>query len=127
LPVFALANAGVAISAESAMVAARSPVALGIVVGLLLGKLVGILGATWLAVKTGIARLPAGVGWLHLAGVSLLAGIGFTVSLFISDLAFADAGIVNTAKLGILVASAVAGALGYVVLRVACLAATPTS
>lgn len=120
LPVFALANAGVGLSVAGIVAAVQSPVALGIVAGLLVGKLLGIFGATWLAVKLGLAALPDGVRWSHVAGLSLLAGIGFTVSLFISDLAFVDPDMVNTAKLAILMASALAGVLGYSILRVAC-------
>jgi NhaA family Na+:H+ antiporter len=117
LPLFALANAGVHITGEGVAAAATSPVALGIVGGLIVGKMAGIVGASWLAVRLGIASLPTGVGWRHISGVSLLAGIGFTVSLFITELAFADAATVEAAKLAILVASAVAGGLGYLILR----------
>jgi NhaA family Na+:H+ antiporter len=119
LPLFALVNAGVPISPASLAEAARSPVALGIVAGLILGKLAGVFAASWIAVKLGVASLPEGVRWSHIAGVSLLAGIGFTVSLFIADLAFTDPAMVNTAKVGILVASALAGVGGFLVLKIA--------
>lgn len=119
LPLFALVNAGVPLSPQGLMEAARSPVAQGIVAGLLVGKMGGILGASWLAVKAGWASLPEGVTWGHLGGVSLLAGIGFTVSLFITDLAFADPVLVTHAKVAILAASALAGALGFVMVRAA--------
>lgn len=117
LPVFALANAGVGISAGGIAEAVRSPVALGIGGGLILGKLVGIVAASWLAVRIGAATLPEAVCWRHIAGVALIAGIGFTVSLFITELAFSDPALVATAKLSVLVTSALAGAIGFAVLR----------
>jgi len=85
--------------------------------GLLAGKLLGIVGFSWLAVRLGIGSLPRGVGWRHLFGVGLLAGIGFTVSLFITGLAFDDLELVSEAKIGILGTSVVAGAAGYGFLR----------
>ena len=119
LPFFALVNAGVVMSPAGLVAAATSPVAQGIVAGLIVGKLTGILGASWLAVKMGVATLPEGVRWSHIAGVSLLAGIGFTVSLFITELAFSDPEVINAAKVGILIASAAAGAGGFLILKVA--------
>jgi NhaA family Na+:H+ antiporter len=119
LPIFALANAGVAVSGAVLAEAARSPVALGIVGGLIVGKMVGIVGFSWLAVKLGFADLPDGVVWMHVVGVSLLAGIGFTVSLFITELAFADPQLVAMAKVGILGASATAGVFGFFLLKLA--------
>jgi NhaA family Na+:H+ antiporter len=117
LPVFALANAGVEVSAEGVAAALRSPIALGIAGGLILGKLAGIVAASWLAVRMGAAVLPEGVLWRHITGVALIAGIGFTVSIFITELAFADPALVATAKLSVLVTSAVAGAVGYTALK----------
>jgi NhaA family Na+:H+ antiporter len=117
LPLFAFVNAGVEISGESVAAAVRSPVALGIGGGLILGKLTGIVAAAWLAVRIGAATLPEGVGWRHISGVALLGGIGFTVSLFITELAFADPAVVATAKLAVLVTSALAGAIGFAVLK----------
>ncbi len=117
LPLFAFANAGVEITAESVAAAVRSPIALGIAGGLILGKLVGIVVASWLAVRIGAASLPEGVCWQHVAGVALLGGIGFTVSLFITELAFSDPALVATAKLSVLVTSALAGIIGFVVLK----------
>lgn len=117
LPLFALVNAGVGVSPSALVDAARSPVAQGIVAGLIAGKLLGIVGASWIAVKMGVASLPEGVRWGHIVGVSQLAGIGFTVSLFITELAYADVAVVNTAKVGILVASAVAGVAGFALLK----------
>lgn len=117
LPVFALVNAGVGVSPATLADAAGNPVAQGIVAGLIVGKLMGIFGASWLAAKLGLAALPPGVRWGHIAGVSLLAGIGFTVSLFIAELAYADPATVAVAKVGILVASVVAGAGGFLILK----------
>ncbi len=117
LPLFALANAGVVLSADAVRQAVSSPVTLGIVLGLLVGKLVGCAGFSWLAVRAGLAEMPPGVGWSHVLGAGMLAGIGFTVSLFISGLAFTEPRIVDEAKLGILAASVLAGLVGYLFLR----------
>jgi NhaA family Na+:H+ antiporter len=113
LPLFALANAGVSLSGEVLAGAVSSPVTLGIFLGLLVGKVVGVTGVSWLVVKTGVTTLPPGVSWRHVTGVGLLAGIGFTVALFIAQLAFVDPAMVEEAKIGILAASVVAGFLGY--------------
>lgn len=115
MPVFALANAGVPLGGDVAGVL-RSPVTLGIILGLFLGKQIGILAFAWLAVRSRLAVLPAGVGWSQIWGVSLLCGIGFTMSLFIASLAFADAALLAAAKIGILAASVLAGAAGALVL-----------
>ena len=88
VPVFALANAGVVISSDSIADAASSPVTHGIVVGLVVGKLVGIAGFTWLACRLGVGALPDGTRWPEIVGIAALGGIGFTVSLFVSNLAF---------------------------------------
>ncbi|MCX6049965.1 MAG: Na+/H+ antiporter NhaA, partial [Chloroflexi bacterium] len=116
MPIFAFANAGVAISANS-LGRESFPVLLGIVLGLTLGKTIGILGASWLAVRAGFAELPQGVTWQHMLGVGVLAGMGFTMSLFIASLAFADPALLATAKLAILVASLLAGGAGFMLLR----------
>ena len=116
VPIFALANAGVAISAEGIGDAVSSPVTLGIVLGLVVGKVVGVTGATWVACKTGLTPLPAGVTNQHIRGMAALAGIGFTVSLFITGLAFDDPLIQDEAKLGVLAASAIAAVMGTVLL-----------
>ena len=116
VPVFALANAGVDISADAVGDAARSPVTLGIVAGLVVGKLVGVAGGAWLAVRTGLSTLPDGVTWRHIRGMAALAGIGFTVSLFITGLAFDQAALQDEAKLGVLAASAIAAVIGTVLL-----------
>ena len=115
VPVFALANAGVALDGEFAAML-TDPITLGIILGLCLGKPIGIMLFAWLATRIGVAILPARVGWSHISGVSLLCGIGFTMSLFIASLALADAGPLDAAKLGILAGSLVSGLAGAVVL-----------
>ena len=112
LPVFALANAGVAIRSSLFDSTGASRVALGVVVGLLVGKLVGIVAGAWLGVRTRAAVLPPDLAWRHIAGAGALGGIGFTVSLFISNLAFGDAILNDAARLAILAASICAAALG---------------
>src|ERR671916_2693349 len=116
MPLFALANAGVVLG-EGLGGTLLNPVSLGIVAGLLLGKQLGITLFAWLAVKSGISEMPAGVTWLHIYGVGWLAGIGFTMSLFISDLAFAEGPLLDVAKLGILTASLIAGIAGWSIIR----------
>lgn len=116
VPLFALANAGIAISAETLEGAVTAPVAWGIVAGLVVGKPLGIMVAAAAVVRTGIATLPAGVTWAGVAGAGLLAGMGFTVSVFIAELALMPP-LTEYAKVGILTASLVSGALGYIVLR----------
>ena len=116
MPIFALANAGVDLGEDFAATL-LSPVSLGNVAGLLLGKQFGITLFAWLAVKSGISEMPQGVTWMHIYGASWLAGIGFTMSLFISDLAFAGSSLLDVAKLGILAASLIAGIAGFLILR----------
>lgn len=113
LPLFAFFNAGLALNTGLPEPLA---VPLGIVLGLVVGKPVGIVLCSWLAVRSGSATLPVGVTWRHIAGAGLLAGVGFTMSLFISDLAFATPELKDGAKLGILAASLVAGIVGWLVL-----------
>lgn len=115
MPLFAIANAGVSLRGLGATF--QSPVAWGIVLGLVVGKPLGITLASMLAVRAGIAELPRGISWRHLHGTSWLGGIGFTMSLFIAGLAFSDASTLDTAKLGILCASIGAGVIGYTLLR----------
>jgi NhaA family Na+:H+ antiporter len=117
LPLFALANAGMPVTVELLRQSASSPVTLGIVAGLLLGKAVGIFAFAWLAVRLGLASLPESMQWRQLFGVAILAGIGFTVSIFISGLAFDDPRLIDEAKIGILIASLLAGLVGFLVLR----------
>ena len=116
MPLFALANAGIPLGGGIGD-SLTSTVALGIVAGLVIGKQLGITLFAWLAVKSGVSELPAGLGWRHVYGASWLAGIGFTMSLFITDLAFSEGSMVEAAKLGILVASLIAGVVGWTILR----------
>jgi Na+:H+ antiporter, NhaA family len=113
LPIFALANAGVPLS----MGALRDPsdVLLGVTAGLVVGKLVGVVSFSWLAVRLGLGRLPPGTRWAHIVGLGALAGIGFTVSLFVAGLALEPGAVQDDAKMGILIASAIAAALASVV------------
>jgi NhaA family Na+:H+ antiporter len=115
MPLFALANAGIVIGSNffSSLV---NPVSMGVAVGLLAGKFIGVLLATWLMVKFG-AQLPAKANWKQIVGVALLAGVGFTMSLFISGLAFTHPEMIDQAKYGILLASLLAGVLGVMVLK----------
>jgi NhaA family Na+:H+ antiporter len=115
MPLFALANAGVALEPE-VIQGVGSPVVLGIALGLLIGKPIGIGIFSWLAVRLGIAGLPAGVRGMHFLGVGLLAGVGFTMSLFIAGLAF-EGTTLELSKVGVLGASTIAGIAGYLVLR----------
>src|ERR687893_631646 len=116
MPLFALVNAGVPLGGDLSETLTSS-VALGIVAGLVVGKQLGVTVFAWLAVKSGLSGLPEGVTWRHVYGAGWLAGIGFTMSLFISDLAFASGSLLDTAKLGILVASLIAGLVGWIILR----------
>lgn len=120
LPLFAFANTGVSLQGVS-LASLSQGVPLGIAAGLFFGNQVGVFGFSWLAIKLGLARLPQGANWLQMYGIALLCGIGFTMSLFISSLAFEQTGselIVND-RLGILVGSIISGILGYSVLRYA--------
>ncbi len=117
-PVFALANAGVDLSGI-AVADLVAPLPLGIAAGLFLGKQIGVFGATFALVKLGIARLPHGVSWTMVWGLSMLAGIGFTMSLFIGSLSYPGDEMMNMVRLGVLLGSAVAAVCGYVVLRTA--------
>jgi len=116
MPVFALANAGVVLEPGTGQVFGNVTT-LGVAAGLIFGKAVGVGGAAWLAVRLGLATLPAGVSWRQMLGLSLLGGIGFTMSLFIAGLAFHDPALNTAAKVGILVGSAVSGWGGWLVLR----------
>ncbi|HMS83798.1 MAG TPA: Na+/H+ antiporter NhaA [Nitrospira sp.] len=116
MPVFALANAGISFDADiSAML--LDPIALGVGVGLLLGKPIGILLSSWVAIRGGLATMPEGVSWGQLGSVGVMAGIGFTMSLFIAGLAFPQGPALVAAKAGTLIASAMAGLTGWVLLR----------
>jgi NhaA family Na+:H+ antiporter len=116
MPVFALANAGVALGSDLSA-ALTNPISLGIIVGLVVGKQAGILLFSWMAVQSRLATLPSEVTWRHIYGAGWLAGIGFTMSLFIASLAFGDSPLLDLAKVGILAASLIAGVIGWVILR----------
>ena len=113
MPLFAFANAGVTIAGPIE----HASIALGVLAGLIIGKPLGITAAAWAAVKSGIAKLPDGIGWRSLLGYAWLAGIGFTMSLFIAMLAFDEAAPVDAAKLGILAGSLLAGVIATIILR----------
>ncbi|MFV1989412.1 MAG: Na+/H+ antiporter NhaA [Acidimicrobiales bacterium] len=116
IPIFALANAGIVLNGEIIGDAVTSQVTLGIVLGLIVGKVVGISGAVWLARRLGVGSLPAGSSFSQIVGVAAIAGIGFTVSLFITELAFNSEDIVSQAKIGVLAASVTAAVIGALIL-----------
>jgi NhaA family Na+:H+ antiporter len=116
VPLFALANAGVDFRGVDIVDALTSTVALGVGLGLVLGKIVGISLFSYLAVRTGLGRLPAGTGWGHVVGLAAVGGVGFTVALFVASLAFIDPSFDDLAKVGIFAGSLVAGAIGSVIL-----------
>jgi Na+:H+ antiporter, NhaA family len=116
VPLFALANAGVILERGGLDEPGAAAVLGGILAGRVLGKLAGITAATWLAIRLGLARLPEATGWAQLAGVATVAGIGFTVPLFVADLAFPDGRFQAPVKLGLLLASVVSGVAGALVL-----------
>ncbi len=118
VPIFGFANAGVSFAGVTPAVLTE-PLALGVAGGLVVGKLVGVFGAVFLAVRTGLADLPAAASWGQVFGIALLCGIGFTMSLFIGTLAFEDEALRDRVKFGILAGSMVAGIAGYSVLRLA--------
>jgi len=120
LPLFAFVNTGISFQGLS-LASLLSPVPLGIAMGLYFGKQIGVFGFAWIAIKLRLAQLPDGVNWLGLYGVATLCGIGFTMSLFISSLAFGQTGtaLAIDGRLGILVVSLLAGVSGYIILRYA--------
>lgn len=120
IPIFALANAGIPFDSFTSSAAVFNPVTLGVIAGLVFGKLIGIVGATWIGWKLGLGKLPKLASFQHIVGVALLGGIGFTMSIFISELAFSGEGdLLIQAKAGILIASVIAGIAGFLVLRAA--------
>ncbi len=118
VPVFAFANAGVVLTGLT-FSDLLAPLPLGIALGLIVGKQLGVFGVSFLIVKSGLARMPHGATWLHIYGVSCLAGIGFTMSLFIGGLSFADPAIMNGVRLGVLSGSVLSALLGYGALMLA--------
>ncbi len=118
LPIFAFANAGVSLAGLQ-ISDLFAPLALGIAAGLVIGKQVGVFGFMFIATKLGLIRRPIGVSWMQLYGLACLTGIGFTMSLFIGNLAFVDPAQIETVKLGVISGSLVSGLLGYLILRFA--------
>jgi NhaA family Na+:H+ antiporter len=116
MPIFALANAGISLSIDELSTALTHPITIGISLGLLIGKPLGILLFTWIAVKLKLCDLPDGSRWSDIAGIGILGGIGFTMSMFITNLAYLDAEQIALAKVGIFMASILAGAFGYLLL-----------
>ena len=116
MPLFALTNAGVVFSGslESQFF---NPLTMNIEISLLLGKVLGIFTFTWLSVKLGISALPSNIKWIHVLGIGFIGGMGFTMSLFISNLAYMDQLLINQAKAGILMGSLIAAIVGYFFLK----------
>jgi Na+/H+ antiporter NhaA len=125
LPVFALVNAGVRLDAESLSAAARSPLTWGIVAGLVLGKFIGITGATWFMSRTGLGELAPGLRLRRVAGGAALSGIGFTISLFIVDIAISEPARQDQARIGVIAASIIALVLGWAIFHVTDLVSPP--
>src|SRR5690606_12913530 len=117
IPIFALSNAGISILDIDIEKLFETNIAIGVALGLLIGKTTGVVGLTWLCIKMKIATLPEGMNLKNLFGVGLLASIGFTMSLFITQLAFSNQEHQIQAKIGIFVASIIGGVLGYLILK----------
>lgn len=116
LPIFAFANAGVPFEGMG-IKSLADPTTMGIILGLIFGKQIGIFSALWVTIKTGLSPMPIGISWVHLYAVSALCGIGFTMSLFIGGLAFTDLHHQASIRLGVLVASVISALIGYTILR----------
>ncbi|MGY3439186.1 MULTISPECIES: Na+/H+ antiporter NhaA [unclassified Marinovum] len=125
VPIFAFANAGVVLKGMS-FGDLLAPLPLGVALGLIIGKQIGVFGVTYAMVKTGLARMPHGANWLHIYGLACLAGVGFTMSLFIGSLSFNDPALMNQVRLGVLSGSLVSGVLGYGALMLAASRSTAT-
>jgi NhaA family Na+:H+ antiporter len=119
VPVFALANAGVALDGEAVSGLLHDRVTLGVILGLLVGKTVGVLAGTALGIGLRVGRLPDETTWRHVLGLAVVAGVGFTVALFVTSLSFDEQAVTDAAKVGILAGSTVAGVAGYAILRFA--------
>ena len=115
-PIFAFANAGVSLAGFT-LNSLVAPIPLGIAAGLFLGKQIGVFVSTWIAVKLGVGEMPQGASWRQVYGVAVLAGIGFTMSLFIGTLAFPDPSYAVAVRIGVIVGSIASAVLGYTVLR----------
>ncbi|MBD3680122.1 MAG: Na+/H+ antiporter NhaA [Rhodobacteraceae bacterium] len=118
IPIFAFANAGVVLTGIS-FSDLLAPLPLGIAAGLVIGKQVGVFGTSWLLIKMGVARMPHGANWMHIYGIACLAGIGFTMSLFIGGLSFDNPENMNAVRLGVLTGSLISAVLGYAALMLA--------
>ncbi|GEA29677.1 Na+/H+ antiporter NhaA [Clostridium diolis] len=118
MPIFALANSGITIDINSLSAAIMNPVSLGIIFGLFIGKQIGIFGASYILVKLKIAKLPSKVTKRHLYGASVLGGIGFTMSLFVSSLSFTEESALSMAKISIIIASILSAAFGAVIFKI---------
>ena len=115
IPIFALANAGISLEVSSFIETVLHPVTLGVTLGLIVGKFIGIAGVSWVLLKMGVAALPKDTRFTQIAGVSLLAGIGFTMSIFVAQLGFSNNDeLLLMAKTGILTASLLAGVAGFI-------------
>ena len=117
VPIFALANAGVELSADAMGGLVSDPVSLGVAAGLVVGKTAGVFGGAALAVGLRVARLPEGTSWRHVLGLAMIAGIGFTVALFVTSISLEEPALADSAKVGIIFGSLVAGVVGYGFLR----------
>ncbi|WP_323786107.1 Na+/H+ antiporter NhaA [Thalassovita sp.] len=126
VPIFAFANAGVVLTGIT-LADLAAPLPMGIALGLIAGKQLGVFGVTFFMVKSGIARMPGGANWMHIYGISCLAGIGFTMSLFIGGLSFDDAALMNQVRLGVLSGSLISALLGYAALTLASRRSAETS
>ncbi|MEC3863261.1 Na+/H+ antiporter NhaA [Mesobacterium sp. TK19101] len=115
VPIFAFANAGVVLKGLS-FSDVIAPLPMGIALGLIVGKMVGVFGVTFVMVKAGLARLPSGANWGQIYGIACLAGIGFTMSLFIGGLSFSDPALMNEVRIGVLAGSLISGLIGYIAL-----------
>jgi len=118
MPVFALCNAGVSISGDFGSLMSSS-ITLGVFFGLLLGKIVGIIATVFILLKLKVAKLPDDMNKKHIIGIGFLGAIGFTMSLFVSELAFTDADFINKAKIGVISASVLASIAGFYVMKLA--------
>ncbi len=127
LPLFALVNAGVTFSGDMLKEAMVSPVTFGVLVGLMIGKTAGVTAFSWVAVRLGLAEFSEDLTWAQMAAIAPLSAIGFTVALFITELAFTEGALADQAKVGILAASLFAGVAGYVTLRLALQRSNPTA
>jgi NhaA family Na+:H+ antiporter len=118
MPIFALANSGITINPSNISTSLASPVSLGIIFGLFVGKQLGIFGTSYILLKLNIATLPSEVTKMHIYGASILGGVGFTMSLFVSSLSFSDDSILSTAKISVIVASVLAAIFGTVIFKI---------